>query len=416
MNILIIPTNDWTKSPGTGHINYIAEELARRGHKIYVWNFNLYRNQPQKRKAVWVKLVESKAIPLRDPASFFGLNALAQAPAILKATRKLGIHVVINENVLSGLVAFLVAGNGALKVFDFSDYFPESASVYYNGSSPVAKKAVEAVTLAITKLNVKFSDVCISVCQSLIHTAKQMDKSKTCYLITNGVNTKPINPKAQASPNPYMVVMGVIDDWLDFEAPLQALKLLTAKHPEFKLVIIGPWQKPKFQNDVAEQTRKLGVESNVTVTGYISKKELDNYLQHASCCLMPYRLDSYYSIIRLPEKFFVYSAYGKPIFSTRLPEVAALKTGHVFFYQNDQELAEAIEQTLNDKTLMQELSEKGRLFAEEHDFKTLALDLEGILTRHLLGIKSEVDFYEFDVGMSRLQRVIAEAAALASCS
>jgi glycosyltransferase involved in cell wall biosynthesis len=384
MNILIIPTNDWTRSPGAGYINYIAEELAARGHRVYAWNFNLYKNQTVKRKAAKVQLVDSKAIPLRDPAAFFGLNALFQAPAMFKAVRKLGVQVVINENILAGLVAF-AAADGTLKVFDFSDYFPESASVYYNGSSNIAKKTVEAITLAVTKLNIKRSNLCIAVCQSLIQATKQIDKTKQCYLITNGVNIKSLSHQAPAegSRKLYMVVMGVIDDWLDFEAPLQALKQLSFKYPDFKLVVIGPWQKKQFQKQFRQQAQSLGVQSKVTVTGYVSKTELDHYLQQATCCLMPYRLDSYFSVIRLPEKFFVYSAYGKPILSTRLPEVTALKPEHVAFYKNTEQLVNSVERILNDEVLAQELAEKGRQFAQQHDFQALAQNLESILIKHV---------------------------------
>jgi glycosyltransferase involved in cell wall biosynthesis len=413
MNILIIPTNDWTRSPGAGHINYIAEELAQRGHNVYAWNFNLYKNQSQKRKTIKVKLINSKALPLRDPAAFFGLNALVQAPVVFKAIRKLGIDVVVNENVLSGLVAFWGAGGSVLKVFDFSDYFPQSASVYYNGSSKAAKKTVETVTLAITKLNVKASNVCIAVCQSLITAAKQMDKTKPCYMVTNGVNTQTLATQPQTAPERYMVVMGVIDDWLDFEAPLQALKRLTESYPEFRLVVIGPWQKENFKTKFWTRAQNLGVDAKVTVTGYVSSAQLQAYLQGASCCLMPYRLDSYFSVIRLPEKFFVYSAYGKPIFSTHLPEVVALKPAHVTFYRNAEELAAAIQQTLSNQTLLDKQAEEARRFAKEHDFAVLAENLEGILNRYLK-TEGRVDFFEFDAGMSRLQRVIAEAAALVS--
>jgi glycosyltransferase involved in cell wall biosynthesis len=237
---------------------------------------------------------------------------LAQSPAFAKALRDLKIDVVINENVLSGLVGFALARSEVLKVFDFSDYFPESASVYYSGSS-AAKKMVEAVTLAITKLNVKLSNVCIAVCQSLINASKNIDQAKACYLITNGVNTcnRTEKPPAQNGAAPSIVVMGVIDDWLDLSTPLQALKALIRSYPDIKLIIIGPWQKSGFKAQFEAQAEALGLEGHVKITGYVSSSELERYISEAGCCLMPYKLDSFYSVIRLPEKLFYYSAHGK---------------------------------------------------------------------------------------------------------
>jgi glycosyltransferase involved in cell wall biosynthesis len=389
MNILVIPTNDWTRAAGAGHINYIAEELAQRGHKVYAWNFDLYRNQPPKREPKKVKLVSSKALPLRDPAVFFTLNALVQSPAVFAAIRRLRIDVVINENVLCGLVAFLAAGRTTLKVFDFSDYFPESASVYYTGSSDVAKKLVEGVTLAVTKLNIKASDMCLAVCQSLIQAAAKIDRAKPCYLLTNGVNTNiPQDDSPQNAPeDKTLVVMGVIDDWLDFETPLQALSILADKFPTLNLVIIGPWQKQTFRDQFEARVQALNLASKVKVTGYISAQQLKRQLQEACCCIMPYRLDRFFSVIRLPEKFFVYSAYGKPVLSTPLPEVAALGCEHVFLYRNATEFVTKLTNILSQKTMRATLEAKAREFAKDHDFSVLAAQLEDLLVGGLAELR-----------------------------
>ena len=382
MNILIIPTNDWKRAAGAGHINEIAEELAQRGHNVYAWNFSLYRNQPIKRPTRKVKLIGSKTLPLRDPAIFFTLNALFQAPAIFRSIRQHKINVVINENVLYGLIAFFASGRHVLKVFDFSDYFPESASVYYTASSQVTKKLVEGVTLAITKLNIKFSNMCLAVCQSLIKTTLTIDKTKPCYLITNGVHANSII-ESQKTPaktnNPSMVVMGVIDAWLDFQTPLTALKKLINQNPKLKLIIIGPWLRKELRQQVEEEIRSMQLESNVEITGYISNEQLKQYLQQATCFVMPYNLDMFYSIIRLPEKLFVYSAYGKAILSTSLPEVVALKAEHVFIYHNEKEFRSIFLEILSKEKMQLDIKQKAQTFAKEHDFRVLANTLETIL-------------------------------------
>ncbi len=379
MNILIIPTNDWTRAPGAGHINEIAEELAQRGHNVYAWNFNLYSGESVKRKARNVKLLNSRTLRLRDPALFFSLNALWQTPGLFTTIRKLKIDVIINENILSGLMAFVAAGHGVLKVFDFSDYFPESASVYYQGSSQI-KKLVEVITLAITKLNVKFSNVCLGVCQALIERAISFDKSKPSYLVTNGAHVCDLTAADFSQKHEIsLVVMGVIDNWLDLETPVQALKKLKASYPNLKLVIIGPWQSKIFRQQFEDYVGSLKLGSSVQITGYVSKLQLQHFLHDATCCVMPYKLDKFYSLIRLPEKLFVYSAYGKPILSTYLPEVVALKPEHIYFYRNADELIGGISNILNQQQMLAELQLKAQEFAKEHDFTVLAKQLEKIL-------------------------------------
>ena len=394
MNILIIPTNDWVRAPGHGHIDYIAEKLAERGHKVYAWYFDIYRSEQVKRMPKKVKLVKSRTLWLRDPALFFFVNAMLQGPAMLKTIRDLKIDVVINENIFSGLVAFLVSNSLVLRVFDFSDYFPESASIYYENASQITKikkKMVEAVTLTITKLNIKTADVCLSVCRSLIDNVHRVDPKKFCYFLpntadiskhTNLRNEQKEDENARQS-GPIIAIMGVIDNWLDLITPLRALKILCSKFPDVKLVIIGPWRKKEFRSLIEDFIEREELTSHVLITGYVSDQLLAYHLKSASFCIMPFRTDNYSSIIRLPEKLFVYSAYGKPILSTPLPEVMSLRPEHVSFYHDVNELTKMASAILTERDLTLRLSSKALEFARKYDISVLAERLENILLENL---------------------------------
>jgi glycosyltransferase involved in cell wall biosynthesis len=393
MNILIIPTNDWIRAPGHGHIDFIAEKLAKRGHKVYAIHFDLYRNEPVRRIPQRVKLLKPPTLPIKDPALFLFLNALFQAPFLFKTIRDLKIQVVINENILYGLIAFVVSSRRVLKIFDFSDYFPESASIYYSKSSPTKAKIVQAVTLAITKMNVKMADFCLAVCWSLIKNVKEIDNSKTCYLLTNGVDTATFfnqseelaeGTSIESISEHIILVMGVIDEWLDIDTLLKAIKTLSKTLPSIKLVVIGPWRNEAHRRRIDETIESLGLASHVTITGYVSDNELSNLLGKALFCVMPYRMDSYSSIIRLPEKLFMYSAHGKPILSTRLPEVAALNCEHIFFYEDENELANAVTRILREEGKMQKLSKSAKIFAKRHDVSVLAEQLEQVILQESL--------------------------------
>lgn len=310
---------------------------------------------------------------------------------MFKAIRDLRIDVVINENILNGLVAFVVSNRNVLKVFDFSDYFPESASIYYSNSSQVVEKMVEGVSLTVTKLNIKFANVCLAVCYSLLDIIKTMDRTKTSYLLTNGTNTyntfslrtEQKQSSSDDSSDKLIVIMGVIDNWLDLITPLKALKILIPRYPKIKLVIIGPWRKEEYRRQVQKFVESQGLSSHVEITGYVSDQRLSEYLNLADCCIMPYETSNFSSIIRLPEKLFVYSAYGKPILSTPLPEVAALRCEHVFFYRDVTELVEAVSTIMDDPRVSTIMSAKAKDFARKHDFKALAGRLEQILLANI---------------------------------
>ena len=391
MNILIIPINDWVRAPGHGHIDFIAESLAEKGHNVYAWNFDLYKNEPIRRKPKKVVLVKSRTLPFRDAALFFTFNALFQAPSMFKAIRKFKINVIINENIFSGLLSFLASGSSVLKVFDYSDYFPESASIYYEKSSPTTGKIVEAVTLAITKLNIKAAHVCLSVCQSLINNVHSVVKQKPCFFLTNSVDVAKhrsfLNSLKLEQNNsdlsPTLIVMGVIDDWLDLITPLKAVKILSLNFPGIRFVIIGPWRNQEFKQSIESFIKKEELKDYVKITGYVSDEKLIQYLDKASCCIMPYRTDFYSGLIRLPEKLFVYSAHGKPILSTPLPEVMSLHIEHVVFFHDAEELAKTVSTLLGDYDAQQRLSRKAEEFAQKHDVNVIAEKLEKILLENL---------------------------------
>lgn len=387
MNILIIPTNDWLRAPGHGHIDYIAEKLAERGHKVYAWHFDLYRNEQIKRRPKKVTLIRPRTLWVQDPAAFFALNAFIQGPAMLKKIKELRINVVINENIINGLVAFLVSGTGVIRVFDFSDYFPESASINYSKSAKTMKKVVEATALAVTKLNIRLAHIGLAVCNSLLQTIRSTDSKKSCYLLTNGVDNEKLLSfeksekalsKSSLCASNTLVIMGVIDDWLDLITPLKAIRILIDKVPEINLVIIGPWRKPEQRKEIENFIENQHLKAHVEITGYISDQRMAEYLTQAKVCVMPYETRNYSSLIRLPEKLFVYSAFGKPILSTPLPEVKALNTEHVFFYHNEQEFSNLVSPIFNDGATW-DLSRKAQEFARKHDFRVLAERLEQIL-------------------------------------
>ena len=391
VNILIIPTNDWMRAPGHGHIDFIAEKLAAKGHRVYVWHFDIYRHEQVRRKPRKVRLIETRTLWIRDPAFFYAINSLFLGLAFFKAIQKLRIDVIINENILAGLTSFLISGRKVLKVFDFSDYFPESASIYYAGA--LRRRVVESFVLAVTNLNIRFADMCLAVCRSLIENVRSVDGKKACYLLTNGAETKEVHYESiegsiDASPSDAtIIVMGVIDDWLDLRTPIESLLILRSEFPAIKLVIIGPWRKEEHKRQIEDLIEAQGLQSHVEITGYVTNRRLVRYLSRASCCVMPYRTDTYGSSIRLPEKLFVYSAYSKPILSTRLPEVVALGAEHVFFYDSISGFAQTVSAILSDSNMRTKLSRKAGEFAQEYDLDVLATRLEQILSEGLGALK-----------------------------
>jgi glycosyltransferase involved in cell wall biosynthesis len=390
MRFLVIPTGDWTRGPGRGHIDPIAEKLVERGHTVYVWYFDLFRGKVAKRPLVeGIVLVKPPTLPVRDTAMFFGLNGILQFPTMFRIMRKIDPDVVISENLLHGLFSFVASRRTVLKVFDFSDYFPQSASIYYSRSNAALRIAVEALVIFITRLSLKMSDVCLVPCVSLLRMTRRVDEKKPCYIVRNGVDFKLFNRSGYDLPirrnlglgDRVIVFVGLVESWLDFKTVLMGIQILRKTMADVQLLVVGP-SSGKYQDEIRQMASELNVANSIVWAGWIPYEDMSAYIATAKCCVMPFRTDTALASIVLPLKLFEYSACGKPILSTSLAEVRATEAKHVFFYATPEDFAQKAEKLLSDDN-RSELSEQAREFGKEHDFGTLANQLESIIAAHI---------------------------------
>lgn len=388
MRILIIPTSDWLRAPGRGHIDLIAEKLVKMGHDVYVWHFDFFKHEPIRRRPNGFKLIEPKALRTKDLATFYAINGLLQIPTLYKTLRQFGIDCVISENLLHGVLAFILSNSRVLRIFDFSDYFPESALIHYMGSPSIVKGVINAVVLYITKLNIRLSDVSIAPCRSLLGMIKQFDKRKKSYMVTNGVDTglftpsKVENAENIVSSKNVIILVGLIEPWLDLDTVFAGLSLLRERIGDVKLLLLGS-RHGKYQQEIQDRLAQNGLKDQVVWTDYVPHESVPQYINLAKCCLMPFRTDLFLSKIVLPVKLFEYSACGKPVLSTPLPEIIPLKAEHVFFYRDRFEFARYAELLLCDKEFRDRLSKKARAFAEKYDYALLAKQLENIIAEEI---------------------------------
>ena len=60
---------------------------------------------------------------------------------------------------------------------------------------------------------------------------------------------------------------------------------------------------------------------NVTFVGIKPQSQLPTYIRHASCCLIPFTMDSVTEFVN-PLKVYEYLAMARPVVSSALPELA----------------------------------------------------------------------------------------------
>jgi len=164
------------------------------------------------------------------------------------------------------------------------------------------------------------SIVCVS--DSLAETLPPESRGKV-RVIGNGVeyarfagNAAPAAALLPFRPQPILLFVGAIYEWIDFDLLAQ----IAASHPNKMLVLVGP-----VARFLQTQMEKLLAAPNVKYLGEVPYDHLPAYLTAADVGLMPFIKTQHTQVLN-PGKLYLYLAAGKPVVSTAVsPELIALK-------------------------------------------------------------------------------------------
>jgi phosphatidyl-myo-inositol dimannoside synthase len=101
-------------------------------------------------------------------------------------------------------------------------------------------------------------------------------------------------------------------------------------------------------NELQQLAKDLGISGNVIFSGTKPYRELPRYIACMDVCTIPLSPPQW-GDIALPNKFFEYSACGKPIIMRPIPDVQRIGGPNLFVYRTREEYLEKIK-SLMDKT------------------------------------------------------------------
>jgi len=388
MNVLIIPASNWVFMPPT-HVQELAERLGEKD-KVY----GIYYYVPCMKSKVYtlprnVKLIEMSTFARVSSVGFQQiLNALSALTKIINIVKKYDINVIINENIfLSHL--YNIIPNNVLKVFDFSDFFPDSATIYYP-HSPL-KDFSYGLAWFLTKCNLENADICISPSKTLLKMAKERGCNKEFFL-PNSVDTEfyvyshryrmSIRRKLKIRPNDVVfVIVGVVEPWIDFEIVFEGLKMLKSIYKDHvKLLIVGS-SITGYDKSLKMIIKEKGLEGIVYFTDYLPTSDVPKYLSAADIGVISYVGEQINSVVRLPVKFFIYSSMSLPVLSTPLPEISSLNPRHVMFFNSAEEFFRLAVKLLENRDEIAILRKYARVFAKKYDIRKIIEEFREFLLK-----------------------------------
>ena len=169
---------------------------------------------------------------------------------------------------------------------------------------------------------------------------------------------------------PFLIYVGNAYPHKNLEKLLKAAKIL-AQNPESKiqnlnLVIVSA--RGIFTKRLESKIKELGIEKNVTLTGYISAQELPAIFKQAEAYVFP-TLSEGFGIPGLNAM-----ASGLPVICSNIPTLKEVYEDAAIYFDpsSEKDMAEKINKVLKDKKLKDSLIEKGSKQAKKYSWRKMA--------------------------------------------
>jgi phosphatidylinositol alpha-1,6-mannosyltransferase len=350
MNILLVSTQDYIHHPIPSRHHYIFEELAKR-HEIHVAHFHVSRGEARQTRLI---IDEATQFPFKNPLLHYTLNTPYHFHVFNKIIRKEEIDIVVAAHVLAGTAVIHAAKKYEVPViFDLKDWFPDSAAAYFKNR--LIQNIVRKSVWKITRKNLAACDRITTVSPSLVEKLKGFGFSSD--LITNGVDIDIFQPMDGRKTRNELGIgdedfvigfCGSIERWYAIDEMIRALPVLIRYRPDTKMLVVGGSLFTDYQITLTRLAKDLGVSDQVIFTGTKPYNELPRYIAVMDACTIPLSPPQW-SDIALPNKFFEYSACGKPIVMRPIPDVEQIGGANLFVYRTQEEFITQIQNLMSSR-------------------------------------------------------------------
>jgi glycosyltransferase involved in cell wall biosynthesis len=341
MRILLVSTQDYIHHPVPSRHHYLFEELATR-HEVHVPHFHVSRAPERETR---LRVHEATRFPVENPLLHYTLNAPDHYRVLSRVIRDEAIDVVVAAHVLAGAAVINAARRRGVPVlFDLKDWFPDSAAAYYE--SPALKRLIRRSVLEIVKYNLDRSNRITTVSPGLVE--KLAGFGYDADLITNGVDTRlfrpldggPVREAHGIAPGDYVIgFAGSVERWYALDRVIEAMPAVLDRVPEAVLLIVGGSLFTGYLPELRALAERLGIADRVRFAGAQPYAALPGFIGAMDVCTIPLSPPQWVDIA-LPNKFFEYSACGKPILTTPIPDVQRIGGSHLHVYRDYDEFVE----------------------------------------------------------------------------
>jgi len=345
---------------------------------VHVLQFDLY---PENREMETnVILHRPFVMPSKDMSMYYLLNFPFYSAEIIKIIKSESIDVVVISNLLPGVPALLGKLSKVKIVYDYKDLFQYIPFAYYKSVflSSMIKGFLEWLLIRL----LKNSDLAVTVSLPLVHYLRRLGIQNVSF-ISNGVDLDLFRKNTSSSEvlncdflkdlegNKNVIgVVGTIENWLDLETVLRSLKQVALVVNDVKLLIVGGKIRTDYFESIKALAKTSGLQDRVFFTGSVPHEDVPFYIKMMDVCLNPVVSDLQY--VMLPDKLFEYLACGKPVVSTRAPEVIRVGRDAVKIYDDEPSLSKILITLLQDENLRSSMQKTAFEIAKDYGWRSIA--------------------------------------------
>ncbi|MEM1646700.1 MAG: glycosyltransferase [Ignisphaera sp.] len=368
--ILIIPANDILRHPIPSRIYHIARHLAK-DYDITIFS---YPNHPLGNnilRKLNAKEVTYKTIKTKDLSIYYLVNAPAMLPIMEKIIKE--VDVVIHANVLPSVIATKIAKKyRKTAIYDYLDFFPQSAAAYYRGS---IRSLIEKGVMLLTQEAIKNSTAIVTPSFRFATVLRRFTR-KPIHVIPNGVDSdlfKPMNIGLARRfigidyDGPILLLYGSIDVWLNIEPLLYAVK----RNKDVRLLIVGYSHGKYYYRLLESLIERLGLHDRVYKYPPQPYEKIPIFINASNIIIAPYSYEIKNNTT--PLKIMESLACARPVITTDIVEFKLWFKDSIFYYRSPQDMYKLLNELLRKFDIIHtQMIEYSKLVRNKYSWKNIA--------------------------------------------
>lgn len=342
------------------------------GARVYVVEL-----EPSLQKLVGEQIYESLRINFSPR---WGVDALTQLKnlfilvfAAFRLSRRVRFNLVYAynqdlENVLPAFIIKLLTGKPMVLIFhlfyrDYAKSFRKTFSERLSKGLSLNGALLRSFLGFLRNFAFRSADLIICVSDSVREEVVRHMPTQRVVVVRNGVNTS-VFRKIECPKVYDAAFLGRLCHQKGIDVLLNAWKMVTLEFEEAKLVLIGGGDQDRVVH-YKEIVRKLGLQDNVVMKGFILDEELVSLLNSSKLFVFPSRYDGF--ALAVAEAM----ACGLPCIISDIPAFREIYGGAAILVKPDDAecLANTIKEVLSNSSEMELLSRKSRMLAGSLDWR-----------------------------------------------